>query len=61
MNVVLLTFFMVLVFTGQSEKTTILNSNCVKKNEHFQNLKPIIVKNNNFKITYEKTPFIIEK
>lgn len=61
MNVVLLTFFTVLVFTGQSEKTTILNSNYVKKNEHFQNLKPIIVKNNNFKITYEKTPFIIEK
>ena len=31
------------------------------KSRYFKNLEPIIKKNNKFKITYQKTPMLIEK
>ena len=61
MNIALLTFFAAITLSNQQQKINKLPESEITNFKHFQNLKPIIIKNNNLKITYEKTPMIIQK
>ena len=61
MNIVLFTFFAVATLSNQQQKFNKPPESEITNFKHFQNLKPIIIKSNNFKITYEKTPMIIQK